>query len=775
MLRNRETAGLTLRTNGFIIATMRAIVFIIFLLIFSPVYAQDVISRIDIEGNNIVSDATIISKIKLRSGQEYNENVINNDVKTLYATGFFETVEAERRDENGQTIVVFVVKEKSVLKKITIEGARFIRAKAILEAIDIKEGSFVDDYKMKETMRKIKDLYSSKGFSQTEASYELIPLENKNEQEVKIKIDEKGLLKVRRVFVSGNKSISTSRIIKAMKTRKAWLFNKGLFKEEVMRDDIKRIADYYKLQGFSDVNVDIDVEQKPKGVELTVNIDEGRRYYVGTIKVEGNAEVALEPIMKAMALKEGSVFSEQAVYADSSSIREVYVDRGYIFSQIEPSSVYNPQTEKIDINYKITENDIAYIEDIEIKGNTKTKDKVIRRELRVYPGEKFDGRLVRKSKERLDKLGFFDEIRFSTEPGAETNYVDLLVDVKEAKTGYVSFGGGYSSIEEFIGFVEVRQRNFDYKNFSTFTGGGQDLSLMVSIGTLTDRYQLSFTNPWIFDTPLSFGFDAYQKGHKKEDNVGYAYNQKVTGGDLRLGQEFSDYLQGGVAYRFENVDISDVASNSSQALKDEEGEVNLSSVILSANYDRRDNVFVPSRGFYFTNAFQTTGGPFGGDRDFIKYFNRLSIYVPAINKSVVEFRLRTGFSDPFDNTEKIPLYERFFAGGASTIRGYQERKVGPIDTGTEDPIGGESMFVGNVEYTYPLVDFLKVAVFYDTGNVWEKNSDFMSSDLFSSIGVGLRVKTPIGPVSVDYGWPLDLEPGEEEKAGRFHFNMSREF
>jgi len=764
-----------LRTDSFIIPIMRGIVFIICLFVALSVYAQDVVTRVDIEGNNIVSDATIISKIKVRAGQPYNENIINTDVKNLYATGFFETVEAQRRGEPDEVVVVFVVKEKSILKKITIQGARFIRPKAILEAIDIKEGAFVDDYKMKEAVRQIKDLYNGKGFSQAEISYELIPLEKKNEREAKIEINEKGVLKVRGVKVVGNKSISTSRILRAMKTRKAWLFNKGLFKREVLRDDIKRITDYYKLQGFSDAKVDIETEQKAKGIYLTVVVDEGRRYYVGTITVEGNEQVGLEDIRKAMALKEGSIFSEQAVYADSSSIREVYVDRGYIFSQVEPFSLFNPQTEKIDVSYRISENDLAYIEDIEIKGNTKTKDKVIRRELRVYPGEKFDGRKVRKSKERLNRLGFFDEIRLSTEPGSETNYVDLIVDVKEAKTGYVSFGGGYSSIEEFVGFVEIRQRNFDYKNFSTFTGDGQDLSLMVSMGTLSDRYQLSFTNPWIFDTPLSFGFDAYQKGHKKEDNVGYAYEQKVTGGALRLGREFGDYIEAGLAYRFESVEISDVDTSASQALKDEEGTADLSSGIVSASYDKRDNALSPRKGFYFRNTFQTTGGPFGGDRDFTKYFGRLSIYVPAINRSVLELRLRTGFADPFGDTNKIPLYERFFAGGASTIRGYQERKVGPIDSGTEDPVGGEAMFVGNVEYTYPLVDFLKVAAFYDTGNVWEKNSDFMSGDLFSSIGLGVRVKTPIGPVSVDYGWPLDLEPGEEKKTGRFHFNMSREF
>jgi len=740
-----------------------------------PGNCQDQIFRIDIEGNDLVSDSTIVSKVKIRAGQPYNKNVVNEDVKNLYATGFFGSVEAEKKNTPEGIVVIFKVKEKSVLRKIVIEGARFIRSKKILEAIDIKEGSFIDDYRMNETVQQIKDLYAKKGFTQAEVSYQLNEMEKAGELEARFVVNEKGVLKVRRITAKGNQTFSSGKIIRLMKTRKAWLFNKGIFDEDKLRDDIARITDFYRLEGFSDAEVTIDVEQKPKGIYLVVVIDEGKRYHVGDIKIEGNQEISLEDIISAMRLKKGSIFSEQTVYEDSSRIREVYVDKGYIFSQVEPRSFLNPQTDNVDLNYKISENEVAYIEDVSIKGNVKTKDKVIRRELRVYPGEKFDGKRVRKSKERLENLGFFEGIRFGTEPGSESNQVDLIVDVKEAKTGYVSFGGGYSSIEEFIGFIELRQRNFDYKNFSTFTGAGQDLSLMVSLGTLTNRFQLSFTNPWIFDKPVSFGFDAYKKGHDQDEDVGYGYAQDIIGGVLRLGREFSDTLKGQVSYRIDSVEISDIVSDATQELKDEEGTNILSSGEVSIAYDSRNNVFSPSKGILFTNNLQLTGGLFGGDKDFLKYSSRVSFYFPVINKSVIELRLRTGFADPFSDTEKVPIYERFFAGGTHTIRGYPERKVGPIDAVTDDPIGGEAMFIGNIEYTYPLADFIKVATFFDTGNVWKENSDFLSGNLKSSIGLGLRVKTPIGPVSVDYGWPLDTVPGEDDKEGRFHFSVSRGF
>lgn len=739
-------------------------------------YPNDSVLRIDIEGNELVSDATIISKIKIRASQPYNENVVNEDVKNLYTTGFFENVEAQKEDVPEGVVILFKVKEKPVLEKITVKGMRFIRKNKILDSLDIKEGSFVDEYRVRESVSKIKDLYAAKGFSQVEIIYQIIPLKDKNKVTVKLVIDEKGVLKVRSLKIKGNKSLATRRIIKLMKTRKAWLLNRGVFKEEVLKDDKRRIADFYKLKGFSDVFIDVDVEYLIKGVYLTVKVDEGRLYRIGQINVEGVKEISLKSVTSAMELKKESIFSEQAVYIDSSHIREVYIDKGYIFSQIDPISIFNPQTERVDVTYRVVENDIAYIEDINIKGNIKTKDKVIRRELRVYPGERFDGERIRKSKERVENLGFFEEIRFGTEPGSEPNNVDLVVDVKEAKTGYFSFGGGYSSIDAFMGFIEVRQRNFDYKNLSTFTGAGQDLSLMFSMGTLTERYQLSFTNPWIFDKPVSFGFDIYKRGHKQDDNVGYAYEEEIKGGVLRLGKEFDDYWKGGVAYKLEEVTISDVVSGATTELISEIGTTNLSSGETYISYDSRDNVFSPLKGIYTRNTVQVFGGPFAGDKDFLKYFGRISYYIPAPKKAVVELRLRGGVAECFGDTNKVPIYERFFAGGASTIRGYRERKVGPIDMSTKDPVGGERMFIANVEYTYPLADFLKVATFLDSGKVWgNTSSNIEESGVKSSVGLGFRVKTPIGPVSVDYGVPLDKEPGEEGKEGRFHFNVSRAF
>jgi len=757
----------------------RFLVFITILFFsFTSLYAEDIISRITITGNKLISDSTVISNIKIRARQSYNENIINDDVKTLFSLGYFENIEVNKISAEDGVEVIFAIKEKPVLKSISVDKARAVNKRKVLEALEsmeLKEGSFFDEFRVKKALDKVRDIYKQKGFSKTEISYAVDLDREANEAALTVLIKEQGVARIGKILFKGNSSFSDKKLRKIIKTRERGWIRRNVFKEEVLNDDLSRLTDFYISNGFSEAKIEGNWDFVKDMAYITFTIEEGERYNIGKIELSGNEEVLLAELEPLIDLNENDIFIKQKTEMQALALQSFYFDKGYIFAQVRPLSVLNPETGLVDITFQIKENEINYVEMIKVRGNQRTKDKVVRREMRIYPGDKFEGEKIKRSRQRLENLGFFEEVRFDTEPGTKPNWQDLVVDVTEAKTGYLSFGGGYSSIDEFIGFIELRQRNFDYQNWQTFTGAGQDLSVYSSFGSMSESYELNFTNPYVFDSPYSFGFDAYKRQHEREEDVGYGYNIDTRGGSLRLAREFNDMFKLGVAYRFERVKISDIVEDATQELKDEEGENDLSTLEFNASWDSRDNVFNPTTGQFFTQTLQYTGGAMGGDKNFIKLLSRYSVFFPVINKSVLELRLRAGWSDPFSNTQKVPIYERFFAGGANTIRGYHERKIGPIDTVTEDPIGGEAMFIGNIEYTYPLTDFLKVASFFDSGDVWKEKEDFFSGGLMSSVGIGLRVKTPLGPINLDYGWPLDLEPGEDGKEGRFHFSISRGF
>jgi outer membrane protein insertion porin family len=529
---------------------------------------------------------------------------------------------------------------------------------------------------------------------------------------------------------------------------------------------------------------------KPYLLYIYIRIKEGKQYLVGNVVVQGDKDIPEKEILKRIKdCVPGKVFSDDGMKADVAGIQGLYFDKGYISAQVQNTTALNTATGRVDILYNIIENQITYVDKIKIRGNIKTRDMVIRRELRIHPGDKFDGEKLRRSKERLQNLGFFEDISYDTEETPVPDKKDLVVDVKETKTGSFSFGGGYSTVDQLVGFIEVEQKNFDWKNWPYFTGAGEDLRIRASIGTTSNGFDLSFTEPWLFDYPISFGFDAYHKTHQKDTDVGYGYDEKVTGGDLRLGKELSEYLRADITYRLDSINISNIDDTTAD-LQDEAGTNVISSITPSLTFDSRDNIFDTHRGNLVTSSVELAGGPLAGDKNYWKFYGRASHYFPMPKDATLEIRGRVGLAQPYGNSNTIPIYERFFAGGAYTIRGYKERAVGPVDS-SANPLGGASMLVGNVEYLYPVFGFLKVALFYDVGNVWQKLGDIGSSKNFvdsngneiihsggfkSSFGIGFRVRTPVGPMMLDYGIPLDKASGETSKSsGRFHFSVSNSF
>ena len=760
-------------------ASFRSFLAIFLLFCASILFAADegkIVKAVDVRGNKTVSSLTILAKVKTQIGQPVSSTALNEDLKRLYGLGYFTDVRIEQEDMDGGIKVVFLVTEKSVLAEIKIEGNQKIGKDAIKKEMQSVTGDFIDQKRIRDDIDAIKKLYEKKGFSeaQVESSFDVNP--DTNQATLKILINEGQKLRIREIHVIGNTSIKAGDITKIMKTKSmSWWgwFHSGYLKQEELDEDIERIKALYDEAGFSDVDVTTETVPLKEDIALNIKINEGKKYIVGNVEFKGNSIVKSDEILKSIKMLQGKPFSRRGLRMDVSNIQDLYFDRGYLSAQIKSESLYNDKTDKVDITYSIVENQLTYVDKVRVQGNTKTKDIVIRRELRAYPGESFSGAKLKRSKERLYNLGFFEDVRFDTEDGSQPNSKDLVVSVKEGKTGEFSFGGGYSSIDSIIGFVQVRQKNFDWQNTKTFTGAGQDFGLRVEAGSVRKNAELSFTEPWVFGYPYAFGFDIFRKEYNSSANSGYFFDETRTGFDLRLGKEFTELDKGLLMYKLEQVKISSIPENSSADLAAELGTHTTSSIALTLTHDERDNIYNPTKGFLLTGTGEVAG--LGGDRDFTKLYGQASTYFKHFENDVLELKLRAGVADSYGHTNKVPIYERYFAGGANTIRGYRERRIGPRDSGNGDPIGGDAYWIANLEETFPIYpDLIKGALFFDTGNVEEKIGDFGSGGVFSGTGAGVRIKTPIGPVKLDMGYPLDDVPGEGKKV-RFYFSVSQGF
>lgn len=730
------------------------------------------ITDVLVKGNKIVSQEMILSKVKTRIGAEFDEGVLNQDIKRLYAAGYFTDVEVELADYEEGLRVTFVVEEKPKLVNIIIEGASALKEPQIEAEVFSRVGSILDRKKLKEDANRIRRLYESKGYHLAKVEYEVDVDPETKEATAHILIEEGPSTRIKGIYISGNRTFPDKQILKLIKTRRDTLFTSGFFKEDTFDEDLERIRAFYRNAGFADVKVDYELKYGPERqrMYITLYIDEGKRYLAGSIGIAGYVLFPEEDIRKSLKMREGDVFSQYNLRQDMVRIQRFYFERGYISAEVEAETALNEATHAVDVVYNIVENELAYVDKVRVRGNTKTKDEVIRRELRIVPGEPFHGGKLQRSKERLYNLGYFEEVTYDIEPGVSPDRKELVITVKETKTGEFSFGAGYSSLDQFVGFVQITQKNFDLFNFPAFTGGGQSLGLRAEFGTVRQNFDLSFTEPWLFGRPLLFGVDGYNRTYELDD-----YDEERRGGDIRLGKDLTEYVRANLMYKLEDVEVFDIADEASSDVWDEEGTSRKSSLTLGLTCDTRDSIFSPTRGTVLNWTGEYAGGALGGDKDFYKMRGLISAYFTPIERLTLELKLRAGVTEEFDDSTTVPLYERFYAGGATTIRGYDERMVGPIDPESAEPIGGKTMLIGNIEFTFPIIEVIKGAVFYDIGNVWYDSYDFDLDDLSSGAGVGIRIKTPIGPVRLDYGYGLDYRDTDKDQNGMFYFSISRGF
>lgn len=717
-----------------------------FSLIASPIL------KINISGNKNISTEKILSLIKTRQGNDFDENLIKKDIESLIKTGYFKEINYSVEKKTDGVELNIEIKENPLIEKIIFEGNKIFKTKKLKEFFGIKEGDILVEEKVIEGIDKIREQYYKKGFQTTEVEYEIEERDGKCV--LKVRIIERGRGYVKEILFNGNNSFKDKILKKIMKTKERKIpFIRGTYKEDVLNDDINRIKNFYNENGFIDAKVNKEIEYEKKGLIVKIFIEEGKKYFVGDVNLEGNLIFSKDEIKKNILIKKGDVFNTKKNEESIRNIYHLYFNNGYIKCNVDFLPEIKDQT--INITYFINPGEIYYAEEIKIKGNRITKDKVIRREIQLEPGDKINQEKIKKSFNNLRDTNYFENIQIYPEI-VEEGRANIIVDVKEReKTGLFLIGGGYSSIDKFIGMVSVQQINFDITNPPKFVGGGQDFSLSFEFGTISKNYRFSFTEPYLFDKPIYFGPDIYRM--RREWNE---WTETSTGFDLRIGKRWEDFTLG-FKILSENVKLEDIDIPS---IKYQEGEKRKNSLITYLTYSKLDSERFPSKGDKARISLEYAG--IGGDIDFVKSILENNFYYPFKN---FIFHSKTYIGYINKDLEDVPIYERFFGGGIGTVRGYKERSLGPKEDGY--CVGGNYIFAQNFEMLYPLYkDILYGIGFFDIGNVYKEWEGL--SDLKKGIGAGIRVNIPFlnAPVEIYYGYGIDAEKGESKN--RIHVGMS---
>lgn len=752
--------------------------FCILIFDFSSVFAQisqyegETIKEIAILGNKSVSEQIILSKVKTKPGEKYNKETINEDLKRLYDSGYFSNISIDVEEVKEGIKVTFVVKEKPMLKEVIFIGNKKLKSGRLQKIMKSKAGEVINESQVKEDIEEIKDFYGKKGFTLAKIEHETSIDESAGKAIVTVYIEEGLRVHITEIKFSGNKILRSKDILKVMKTRKDTLFTSGVLKEDEFQEDLHNIVQLYRSKGYLDakvVNVKRDYNDEKTKIWITIEVTEGRQYFVGKITITGNEKYSLEELWKQVKTKSKDVFSPPALNKDLGNLRDFYYSKGYLDARVKAGTTLDESTGNMDITYTISEGDITYVGRVDVRGNSRTKDMVIRREVTVVPGEICDSVKLKRSQERLQNLGYFKYVDVSLRPTEKKQTKDVVVSVEEQKTGEISFGAGYSSIDYLIGFVEISQKNFDIMNFPLFVGGGQKLRLRAEIGSQRQDYVLSFTEPWFLGRQLSAGFDIFKRTRKYFSKY---FKEERLGGDIRLGKSLGEYNRADLIYSYQKIDITDVSSDASSAIKEEEGTRYVGSVGLALTRDTRDSWVFPTRGYRVVVKPEVAG--VGGDTEFWKLTGSGSVYFPLFFEHVLRIGGQAGVVDRYGDSNRVPIFDRFFLGGATTVRGFDYRKISPRDE-NDEPIGGKTMGMATAEYTFPLITRVRGALFYDIGGVFPDTGEFDFGNLNAAVGVGVRLNLPIGPIQVDYGWPVMKDEVNEDEDGRFSFTMGSTF
>ena len=761
------------------------------------------VERVQFRGNRKVEDDAIRVQLLSKPGTLLDAVKLREDLRAMWKMGFFADIDVEAEvGQNGGVTLTFAVKEKPSIRKVLIAGHADLGLDKINEVIDLELDAIVDISKVKKNRQKIADLYVQKGFYLATVDYEIKPV-NEAEVDVWFKVDEKSKVKIREVQFIGNHTLSDDELRGSVQTRRpdalSFLNDSGTYSQEAFERDLLLVSAHYWDRGYANVKVStpqLRLSRDKQYMYLSIPIDEGPVFTIGSVNFKGDLIGSVSKNLEKVRIRPGATFSRTLIAEDREKLSNYYQDQGYAYANVLPLTKVDLPNRRINITFEVARGKRAYFERINVRGNSKTRDKVIRREMKISEGELFNNTNLEISKRRINALGFFENVVVSTKRGSSDEFVEVNVEVSERPTGTFQIGAGFSSVENFIAQAQISQNNL--------FGRGQTLALQAQISSLRQLFLLRFVEPYFLDTQWTFAFDLYNQSR----GFGTFY-RNASGGTLTWGYPLSYEARAFLTYKLEDVSISTgsggITNLGATARPIEATSVaNLfrggatSSLRASLSWDSRNNRLFPTGGWYHTIFAEYASKYTGSENEFFRWGGFARHYRNLWGPFVLKLNAELGVTTSTDRLG-VPISERYLVGGIYDIRGYAPRSLGPLlstqspgDPGQSLgnlPLGGNMQIIWNSEIEFPLFKKVGISgvVFFDMGNAFnleerycpssnrtnspistkfdpcfrDRLPDSIISGLRKSVGFGFRWFSPIGPLRFEWGIPLDAQPGED--------------
>ncbi|MFT4546375.1 MAG: outer membrane protein insertion porin family [Verrucomicrobiales bacterium] len=742
---------------------------------FASMAGAQVIKDIDVQyiGGARVSEGAVLANMKTKVGDSLDTAVLDEDLKRLYESNLVENVNFLQEPYSGGMRLIVMIEARAKLREILFIGNSAISSKKLRNKIELMANELWDDLKLQQAREDILKMYSKEGYSTVDVSYR-VDSGDDGYSRITFSIDEGQRTILDSIAFEGNSVFSTAELTSKMKLKERKLlrlFGKsGKIDNQTLEDDVLAIEDHYRNEGYVNARV-MDMDRRPTDkadhVDLIIIISEGAQHSVSSVSVSGTNAISQDSIVSRLQMQAGMPYSAMAVREDIKFLRKYYGRKGYADLNVLPQ-LTSAGTNALNIEYSIFEGTASTVGEINVIGNEKTQDRVIRRELAILPGEPFNTSLLEASAARLRQLPNFSRVEVSPTDSAENGFKDIRISVVEKPTGTVNFGAGFSSIDSIVGFVDIIQTNFDIKGWPKFTGAGQKFRMSLKYGTRRRDFSVDFTEPWLFDKKLALSTGVFYRDIFYNSDL---YDERHAGGEISLRKPLGEHSFGKLGYRLDFAKIHNIDSDASEAIQSEEGDFVDSQLFLEYTVDTRDSFTLPRTGYKFT-----TGAEFGVGGDVQTYAFEIGGATYYTGPLDTIFSLE-GIFRTIDGSDDIPIFKREFLGGARNLRGYDYREAGSTKDEDGEPLGGQTSAYLAAEVSTPLPGNLgekvRVATFYDVGTVSASAWDV--DDVYSDVGIGVRLFIlPGAPIRLDYGYPLKTDEFTGS-GGKFNFQMGWNF